>query len=360
MPSRVVLAFITTILIVTGAYASVSEIIDQSSAGSTQIASSSTSSASTTSIASIQGLELRLADNATILDVGQRLNVNISLINTLQSTNTFATVADWSFHGVPAAMWPGCYTAAPVQVAILNGSYTSENLPFNANATFPYTCAEGGTVDHVIFQPASDQTNLTGFFCSLSCAENIGPFHLSLNFTLSGYWDIQSLSKELQPLILGPDYNPVTSIPFVSGVYTVAVGDEWGQAAILHFTVVSASNPSASGSPAEVVSLTGPIPPYTPAGPEVGVTLRNIGQVPITSLNASLGLPGEVSSPYSFVFDVSSSSPLLPGQSIQATRTLVNGGFDSTQEYPLTISGALSNGTRFAYAVQVQIVSPSG
>jgi hypothetical protein len=34
------------------------------------------------------------------------------------------------------------------------------------------------------------------------------------------------------------DLSPIAT-PFVPGVYTLAVSDEWGQAAVLHFTVKS-------------------------------------------------------------------------------------------------------------------------
>jgi len=113
------------------------------------------------------------------------------------------------------------------------------------------------------------------------------------------------------------------------------------------------------GGPVEVVSVTGPIPPYNPGGPVVSVALMNAGDIPITSLSATLpSFPGGPSVPYSFVFDVNSSNPLLPGQSIKETRTLIGASIDSGLEYPLTISGTLVNGTPFSYTTQVQVVPP--
>jgi hypothetical protein len=98
---------------------------------------------------------------------------------------------------------------------------------------------EGWNVDHVIFQPQSDQVNITGIYDVTGTNQTLGPFHLVLNFTTNGYWDLQNLSKELNPPILGDQYPPraVDSIPFVPGVYTVAVEDEWGQMVVLHFSV---------------------------------------------------------------------------------------------------------------------------
>lgn len=113
------------------------------------------------------------------------------------------------------------------------------------------------------------------------------------------------------------------------------------------------------GSPVEVVSVVGPIPPYNPGGPVVRVTLQNIGQLPITSVNASLpSYPGGPTVPYSFVFEVNSSSPLEPGRTARATLTMLDFGFSTGQEFPLTVSGTLSNGTEFSFTVQVQIVAP--
>jgi len=91
----------------------------------------------------------------------------------------------------------------------------------------------------------------------------------------------------------------------------------------------------------------------------VGVTLRNIGTAPITSLAATLPrAPGGPTAPYSFVFNVSSSNPLQPGQSIQQTRTLIGAGFDSSLRYPLTVNGSLANGTRFSFVEQIQDYGP--
>jgi len=59
-----------------------------------------------------------------------------------------------------------------------------------------------------------------------------------LNFTTNGYWDLANQSQ-LNPPVLGMQIPPRPPIPtpFVPGAYTLAVSDEWGQAAVLHFTV---------------------------------------------------------------------------------------------------------------------------
>jgi hypothetical protein len=186
------------------------------------------------------GIELVLSINATTLRVGQRLNASLSIVNTLPRVNTIQPSNNWLFQAVPVALWPPCYFGLPAEIAVLNGTYSAQNLRAAANATFKYICMEGVIVDHVIFQPASDKANLTGIYGVSGANQTLGPFHLSKSVTTSGYWNLQNLSKEINPPIIGDGANPKIppdSIPFVPGSYTVAVEDEWGQIAILHFVV---------------------------------------------------------------------------------------------------------------------------
>lgn len=94
------------------------------------------------------------------------------------------------------------------------------------------------------------------------------------------------------------------------------------------------------------------------------MTLKNVGEAPITFLNATLSIgppltnPGGFNQLFTFAFNMSSSSPLLPGQGAQCTRTLIGVGLQTGSDYPLTIDGAFTNGTQFSYTVQVQIIAP--
>jgi hypothetical protein len=174
------------------------------------------------------------------------LKVALSISNTLPTVNDVSASNGWLFQGVPVALWPVCYGSMPAEVAVLEGNYTAGELPLLAGAEFSYQCAEGGNADHVIFQPNSDQVSLTGVMCSLSCDnDTLGPYRLSLNFTTDGYWDVQYLANSGNVPIIGEPPGPPSSqpysLPFVPGVYTVAVGDEWGQVDVLHFQVVTKS-----------------------------------------------------------------------------------------------------------------------
>lgn len=107
----------------------------------------------------------------------------------------------------------------------------------------------------------------------------------------------------------------------------------------------------------DVLSVSGPIRPYSWAGPEVSIALKNAGNTSIVALNATLRL--NLYEPYIFAFSVSESNALLPGQSVQAIQTLIGGSVQGGVNYPLTVNGTLAGGPSFSFTVQVEIVSPS-
>jgi len=111
----------------------------------------------------------------------------------------------------------------------------------------------------------------------------------------------------------------------------------------------------------QVVSVSGPLPPINPGGPIVEVILKNVSDESIVSLTASLGVSraGPSNTPFFFNFDVTSSNPLLPSNSISSRLTLIGGSFTDNSSYSLNIEGKLQSGGTFAYTEQVQIESPS-
>jgi hypothetical protein len=189
------------------------------------------------------GVQLSVSTNATQIKVGQSLQVNISLYNTLSEVNVVPTFDDWLLRGVPVALWPPCYLAYPgsdftvAEAVVVRGYYTIANISSVANVRFGILCMENVDVDHAIFQPSSSQANLTGLYGTLN--QTLGPFQLSANFTTNGYWDLLNNSLLPNPPVINNQFPPLspTATPFVRGVYTVAAADEWGQAVILHFVV---------------------------------------------------------------------------------------------------------------------------
>jgi archaellum component FlaG (FlaF/FlaG flagellin family) len=108
--------------------------------------------------------------------------------------------------------------------------------------------------------------------------------------------------------------------------------------------------------PVEVLSVTGPIPPYNFAGPDVSVVVKNTGDSSIVALNANLRL---YAFDFTFTFGVKESNVLLPGQIVQATQTLTYGLIQDGANYPLTVNGTLASGQSFSFTVQIEMVSPN-
>jgi len=106
--------------------------------------------ATTATSGAVPGVELRLADNASALKVGQALNITISLFNTLPATNSVPTAKDWSFKGVPVALWFPCYFDTPAYAILLKGNYSLQELQTLTNNTLSgYRCEESASIDHV-------------------------------------------------------------------------------------------------------------------------------------------------------------------------------------------------------------------
>ena len=195
---------------------------------------------SSSSITSPSGIQLNLEVNSSSLQVGQELNIRISIVNTLPKTNIIKSSDDFRFQGIPVALWPPCYFVLPAQVVVLTGSYDLQGLHSVANRSFDYNCAEGSGVDHVVFQPHSNLVNITGIQDVMGEGNQTqGPLILSINFTTKGSWDLQSLANQLNKPIIGDGGIPPDSPPFVPGEYTIAVADEWGEVVIQHLTVFS-------------------------------------------------------------------------------------------------------------------------
>ena len=210
---------------------------------------------------SSNGLQLSISLNASYFSVGQRIQVNASLFNTLSGINNIQTADEWLFRGIPMALWPDCYytnfhapanytTAA--EAVVLPGYYTMANISATADVYIHRTaCHEAMFVEEAAFQPGSAVANLTGLG-GIDGKTNVtaGPYQIVNSFVTNGYWDLSSNSQRDFPLTNSTGQPPFlnyagqlsgpapTATAFVPGVYTVAVADEWGIAVVLHFEVV--------------------------------------------------------------------------------------------------------------------------
>ena len=125
-------------------------------------------------------------------------------------------------------------------------------------------------------------------------------------------------------------------------------------AAVMIFAGGAACNDSPQNQAVEIISVIGPIPPFTPGGPAVEITVKNVSAEPVTGLTATL-VAGRS---FDFNFEVSPAAPLMPNGSISSKITMIGGGFDDTSMYPLTVKATLQSGTAAVYTQQVQIKSP--
>jgi hypothetical protein len=125
-------------------------------------------------------------------------------------------------------------------------------------------------------------------------------------------------------------------------------------AAAMIFAGGAACNDGSQNQAVEIISVTGPIPPFTPGGPAVEITLKNVSAEPITGLTATL-VAGRS---FDFNFEVSPAVPLMPNGSISSKITMIGGGFDDTAMYPMTIKATLQSGAAAVYTQQVQIKAP--
>jgi hypothetical protein len=233
----VAIVLVVVIFIAAVAFSRLSSPLSDSSSSST---SSNSGLYSTTSSTTSQlGLQLRESINSSSISAGQNLSVSLSLSNALPTVNAVPTSNTWPFQGVAVDLWGACVTEYPVEVVVISGNYTAQEVSSFANSTFAYTCAGSVQVSRVIFQPNSNEAKVTGTGPAPGLNQTLGPFRLAFNFTTSGYWDLQSLSKQQNLPLLGPGGTPPTPISFVPGTYTVAVADEWAQMQILHFYVTA-------------------------------------------------------------------------------------------------------------------------
>ena len=111
----------------------------------------------------------------------------------------------------------------------------------------------------------------------------------------------------------------------------------------------------AASPPVDVVSVED-VESTIPAVPQLNVTLLvGSGSKPVSSLKAELTLNGGTQT---FEFGgPTSANPLPPGKAASSTEIIPSGlTFDSGHVYPMTVSGAFSDGQTFTEAVHVQIV----
>ena len=161
------------------------------------------------------GISLALSVTPQSGPSGTTFQINATVLNSLARVNNVTGVND--YRGVEGN--PVC-NFAPVAFEVLQGSYTASNFAsgtaVNIHGVQNYMCLIGASdLKSYAFQPNSDVFSGT--------ADGGAPItraaHASVD--VSHQW-----SKDL-----------TSSGPLAPGVYTVVAADNWGQLAVVHFTV---------------------------------------------------------------------------------------------------------------------------
>ncbi|MBN1161098.1 MAG: hypothetical protein JXA17_04035 [Dehalococcoidales bacterium] len=116
-------------------------------------------------------------------------------------------------------------------------------------------------------------------------------------------------------------------------------------------TTSLSTQPLATQYPIEIVSISeityengGTV---APGGPTIKITLKNISEEPIVTLNVTLEEGGPRS--FDYDFDVNTSNPLFPNERISSERRCIGGGWGGGITYAISVNGTMLNGENFAF-----------
>jgi len=173
----------------------------------------------TSSSTSSNGIELLVTISPTVLpeamlSSGKHLNVTTELINTLPRTNNVTIPKDWT---LPALVGP-CGPIGLVSFAFYSGNYTISNIasatPLPEEGPGVASCPAWG-LHYLFFQPSSDNFTIAG--------QSPNAYAYARSITqFTGYYSASAFEF----------------VNFPPGIYTIAVGDTWGNLVLVHFTVV--------------------------------------------------------------------------------------------------------------------------
>jgi hypothetical protein len=164
-------------------------------------------------------LGLHISANA-----GGPLSIFANVTNLLNRVNNVTTANDWPYPSPDSAAC-GDYDQFPIQYAVFQGYYDASNYTSAAdlslyNTAYLYQCpTESAPAPYLLFAPLSD--NVSRFDSS----PQDGSYLVSADYSVTGYWTGSQSTSAFHH--------------FQPGVYTVLAEDEWGGAALLHFTVSS-------------------------------------------------------------------------------------------------------------------------
>lgn len=178
--------------------------------------------------------------NSTEIQSGDSVNLSVYVRNALTTTNNVSAASKWALNTLGQGTGP-CTSLNndPFRIAAFDGYYTYGNISKAqaltiANPDATYMCTEIAQFRYLVFEPESDI--VTVHSCQGATCQTRGPFpmqgsYFETYFQIGGYWANSTTSEGSQV---------TTSSAFHSlenGNYIIAVGDEWGDLALLHFSV---------------------------------------------------------------------------------------------------------------------------
>ena len=177
--------------------------------------------------------------------MGQELAVTATLFNPSSQGYNITTGNRWPFNGLLmfSQTWPYCGFYSPIELLVLKGNFSVSGVIATAQTIGPNTtsgmfCFEQGNYQNFRFEPSSDSVYVASRYSVTGNVSVIGPQNASLTVSTNGYSDNNTLLSYPSSYTSTGNYAFLEAQhPFVEGVYTIAVGDEWGQLVVIHVTV---------------------------------------------------------------------------------------------------------------------------
>jgi hypothetical protein len=288
------------------------------------------------------GLSLNLSLDVKTYYLGQKVHISVDEKNTQSKTNNIPVAENWPLNGLIITLSLCQSEDYPFGIAAYRGDLSSSDLSnavplhlYNMNGLFGCSTPFVHPISYS-FKPGSDIADLTPKNGDIAISSYIKDRQISADVSLKGYWTDSDSSRFRS---------------FEPGIYTVVVGDEWGNVVVIHFTVLNAVSPAIittpQNSPVEVLSISARSNSEPKDDPTIEINLKNVSTDPIVSLNTVLieFAPTD----YNFGFSITTGSPLLPGRNVIAIGDLPQGQFGEGVVYSLKISGTFRNGKTFSF-----------
>lgn len=181
------------------------------------------------------GLKLVVSVNSTEIPSQDTININAFVLNTRATVNNATAVNDWAMKGLSPGPCVGeDGNLAPIGFAFFRGYYDLSNI---SAADTPLQVWGYSTCPSIIY---SERVNSYSFPPANNNTQNFGASYVDYRGFLPSGAYLQAQFVYATTASNAAPYNSLgSSLP---AKYTLVAGDEWGQLAVLHFTVTQSNN----------------------------------------------------------------------------------------------------------------------